>query len=112
MSEVSRVEASFPDRPEDIDWFSRGWAVYKGDLRDSEHFPSLNDMEAQRWWLGGLGAAWADTPDDEAIESILDGDGMGGESVEDALARALEGRAALLRQLRAHSATSGRDRAH
>jgi hypothetical protein len=38
----------------DVDWFGAGWAVYKGDVRDSEFFPPLNDMEAQRWWLGGV----------------------------------------------------------
>ncbi len=43
---------------------------------------------------GWFGAAWAECPDDEAIESILHGDGRGGESMDDALAQALEGRAA------------------
>lgn len=54
-------------------------------------------MEVQRWWLGGFGAAWAETPDDEALESTLYGDGMGGKSVADALVLALEGRGELLR---------------
>jgi hypothetical protein len=61
----------------------------------------LNDMEAQGEWLGGFDAAWVECPDDEAIASILEGDGMGGESVDQALARALKGRPELLRQLRA-----------
>jgi hypothetical protein len=54
--------------------------------------------------LGGLGAARVEDLDDAAVESVLHGDGMAGESVEDALARArvCEGRAELLRQLRSH----------
>lgn len=95
-------EEGFPQESEDNEWFSRGWAVYKGNLRDDDHFPPLNDMEAQRWWLGGFGAAWCESPDDAAIQSILEGDGMGGESVIEALVRALEGRGELLRQLQAH----------
>jgi hypothetical protein len=43
--------------------------------------------------LGGFGAAWVECPD---------ADGTGGESVDEALARALEARPELLRQLRAH----------
>jgi hypothetical protein len=93
---------AFPQSPAEIDWFGKGWAVYKEDLRDHADFPPLNDMEAQRWWLGGFGAAWAETPHDQATMSILYADGMGGESLDQALIRALEGRAELLRQLRAH----------
>lgn len=94
-------------------WFGQGWAVFKGELRDDKHFPPLNDMEAQRWWLGGFGAAWAECPDEAAIDSILYGDGMGGESVDAALLRAMQGRAELLRQLRAHGmAGPGSSRVH
>jgi hypothetical protein len=50
-------------------------------------------MEAQRAWLGGFGAAWACGPDER--------------SVDEALARALLGRAELLRQLRSHRAGWG-----
>lgn len=78
--------------------------MFKGSTKDSDFYPSLNDMAAQREWLGGFGAAWAECPDEEAIESILHGDGRGGGSVDDALAQALEGREELLRQLRAHHA--------
>ena len=42
--------------------------------------------------LGGLGAARVEDLDDAAVESVLHGDGMAGESVEDALARVCEGR--------------------
>lgn len=93
---------SFPQNPDEADWFGKGWAVYKRELRDDAWFPPLNDMEAQRWWLGGFGAAWAECPPEEAVASTLYADGMGGESVDQALARALEGRGELLRQLRAH----------
>jgi hypothetical protein len=73
----------------DRDWFAIGERVYREGLRDADFFPPLNDMEAQRWWLGGFGAAWAESSDGE-------------ESVDEALARALEGRVELLRQLRSH----------
>ncbi len=39
-------------------------------------------------------ATWAECPDEEVIESILHGDGRRGASVDDALARALDRRAA------------------
>jgi hypothetical protein len=88
----------------DVDWFCKGWTVYKGSVRDAAYFAPLNDMEAQRWWLGGFGAAWAEDLDDDVVESVLQGDGMDGESVEEPLARALVGREDLLRQLRSHRA--------
>jgi len=92
-----------PEKIQEFGWFGAGYAVGKGDVRDPDFYPPLNDMEAQREWLGGFGAAWVEYPEDEAIESILHGDGMSGESVDDALARAMEGREKLLRQLRSHS---------
>jgi len=95
---------TLPDKIKDFGWFGAGWAVFKGGTEDPEFYPPLNDMEAQRQWLGGFGAAWVECPDDEAVESILHGDGTGGESLDQALARALEGRGELLRQLRSHHA--------
>jgi len=62
-----------------INWIDAGWAVYKEGVRDFRFFPPLGDREAQRAWLGGVGAAWASDLDNR-------------ESVEDALARVLEGR--------------------
>lgn len=91
-----------PKKIEDFAWYGAGWAVFKGGVTDPDFYPPLNDMEAQREWLGGFGAAWVDYPDDAAIDSILAGDGMGGESVDQALARAMEGHPELLRQLRSH----------
>jgi hypothetical protein len=78
----------------DRDWFPIGERVYREGLRDADSFPPLNDMEAQRWWLGGFGAAWASGPGEAG-------------SVDEALARALLGRAELLRQLRSHRAGWG-----
>jgi hypothetical protein len=75
-------------------WFEAGWAVFKEERWDADFFPPLNDMEAQRAWLGGFGAAWASGPDAAG-------------SVDEALVRALAGRAALLRQLRSHRAGWG-----
>ena len=76
-----------------INWIDAGWAVYKEGVRDSRFFPPLGDRETQRAWLGGFGAAWASDLDSK-------------ESVVDALARVLEGRGELMRQLRSH--TSGK----
>ena len=46
----------------DRDWFAIGERVCREGLRDADSFPPLNDMEAQRAWLGGFGAAWACRP--------------------------------------------------
>lgn len=86
----------FPDpHPNDI-WFEAGIAVFYGDKAD-ERYPPLNDIEAQRWWLGGFGAAWAENPDDDPPAAGL--------PLTVALTQALEGREGLLRQIRSH--TSG-----
>ncbi len=50
-----------------------------------EHFPPLDDTEAQRWWLGGFGAAWALGRDERPVKV--------------ALAAALRGREALREHL-------------
>lgn len=76
--------------PAESDWFDIGWAVYRKDLRNDANFPPLNDMQAQRWWLGGFAAAWAENVTVE------------GESVDLALVRALAGKEDLLRQLRSY----------
>jgi hypothetical protein len=102
VEDVGRAPAAEEAAASDVDWFGKGWAVYKGDMRDAAYFPPLNDMEAQRWWLGGFGAGWVEDLNDAAVASVLLGEGMAGESVEEALARVCEGRAELLRQLRSH----------
>jgi hypothetical protein len=76
------------------DWFDVGWEAFAEGGRDADLFPPLNDIEAQRWWLGGFGAAWASAPHEAG-------------SIDEALARALEGRRELLRQLRSHRAGWG-----
>ena len=76
-----------------IDWFEVGWTVLKEDMRDPDFLLPLHDMEAQRQWLGGFGAAWAEPPEDDGSRK----------SVDEALARALTGREELLRQLRSHA---------
>ena len=77
-----------------INWFEAGWSVYRERIRDPDFFPPLGDMDAQRQWLGGFGAALASSLEDK-------------ESVMDALARVLEGRGELLRQLRSHTSGKG-----
>jgi hypothetical protein len=99
-----KVEPMVVNVPEtnDVNWFSAGWAVYIGAARGATDFPPMNDMEAQRWWLGGFGAAWAEDIDDRGLRAVLNDEGIVSESVDEALARALAGREALLRQLRSH----------
>ncbi|MCF7992131.1 MAG: hypothetical protein K9M02_16960 [Thiohalocapsa sp.] len=43
-----------------LDWFEAGEAVFRTDTTDPRFFPPLDDAHAQRIWLGGFGAAWAD----------------------------------------------------
>jgi hypothetical protein len=92
------------DSTSGVDWFDAGWAVFASGLRDPAFFPPLNDMEAQRQWLGGFGAAWAEAPDVQALAAIPNGEPRNGESLDAALVRVLTGRGELLRQLRAHGA--------
>jgi len=101
-----------PDKITDFGWFGAGYAVFKSGTQDPDFYPPLNDMEAQRQWVDGFGAAWVECPDDEAVESILFGDGTGGESIGEALVRALEGRDQLLRQLRAYGKEHASDYVH
>lgn len=84
-----------------IDWFGAGWSVFCG-TTDDVFFPPLNDIEAQRAWLMGFGAAWCEYPDNPTLHSTLFDDAPRDTPVVEALARALEGRAELLRQLRSH----------
>jgi hypothetical protein len=92
-----------PDKIKSFGWFGAGWAVFKGGTKDPDFYPPLNDMEAQREWLGGFGAAFAETPDEEAIEALLVyGDPCGGKPVTEYLYEALADRPDLLVQLRAH----------
>ncbi len=76
------------------DWFDVGWDAYKECGRYPESLPPLNDMEVQRAWLAGFGAAWVEASDDDG-------------SVDEALVRTLEGREELLRQLRSHRTGRG-----
>ena len=46
------------------DWFDVGWDAYEEGGGRAESLPPLHDMEAQRWWLGGFGAAWASGSED------------------------------------------------
>ncbi len=91
-----------PAKVAECGWFGAGYAVFGTATADRAFYPPLDDDEAQRQWLAGFGAAWVECPDDAAIESILDGDWLGGESVEEALVRIVGDQRELLRQLWAH----------
>lgn len=43
-----------------LDWFEAGDAVFRTDSIDSRLLPPLDDAHAQRIWLGGFAAGWAD----------------------------------------------------
>ena len=40
------------------DWFALGFAVFEGRAAYLDRYPPLNDMQAQRGWLGGFGPSW------------------------------------------------------
>jgi len=73
------------------EWFTAGEQVAMG---QGGRFPPLEDARAQRWWLGGFGAAWAAGTDERPVTA--------------ALVAALRGQEALLAPLRAQGgATAG-----
>ena len=74
-----------PDR-----WLAAGIAVFHGST-DAADFPPLDDATAQRHWLGGFGAAWAECPEDAT--------GWCARPLDVALMQALHGREALLELL-------------
>jgi hypothetical protein len=63
-------------------WLEAGGALYRQSIADPRLFPPLGERQAQRWWLGGFAAAWAEGCDERPID-------LG-------LASALGGRAELL----------------
>jgi len=71
-------------------WYGAGYACMKGEEVTDMLMPPLDDEQGLFRWLDGFAAAHADYPDDEAIDSMLFGDGMGGESFDDALFRILK----------------------
>lgn len=73
-------------------WLAAGIAVFHGST-DPADFPPLDDAAAQRHWLGGFGAAWAECP--------RGADCWCAQPLKVALMRALVGREALLEQLTA-----------
>ena len=70
---------SLPSRIAEFGWFGAGWAVSKGGTDDPDFYPPIDDREALRHWLAGFGAAWVECPEGEAVESILNGNGLGKE---------------------------------
>jgi transcriptional regulator with XRE-family HTH domain len=71
-------------------WFAAGIAVFHGS-NDPADFPPLEDPDAQRQWLGGFGAAWAECPDEA--------EGWCAHPLDVALMLALSGRGELLARL-------------
>ena len=50
------------------EWFTAGEQVAMG---QGGRFPPLEDARAQRWWLGGFGAAWAASADERPVTVAL-----------------------------------------
>jgi hypothetical protein len=86
----------------DCDWFGAVWAVFQANARPADD-PPLNDMEAQRAWLDGFAAAWAECPEEAIVESEQTGGGCCGKALGLVLSTVLRDRQALRRQTRAHS---------
>ena len=70
----------------DYGLFGAGWASFKEGAVANKHVPA-NEYDALSEWLNGFFAAFADYPDDEAMQGILQGDYTQGEQAEDALLR-------------------------
>ena len=68
---------SLPSRIAEFGWFGAGWAVCKGGTDDPDVYPPIDDCEALYHWLAGFGTTWVECPEGEAMESILNGDGLG-----------------------------------
>ena len=76
-----------------VDWFARGYSVMRDQERDPSHYPPLNDIEAQRQWLGGFGAGWAELPLEYQNDQA---------TITNALDIALDGQQHLFQQLLSH----------
>ncbi|MBP6581966.1 MAG: hypothetical protein KA204_00595 [Chromatiaceae bacterium] len=70
-----------------MDWFKAGARVGANKKKVAQ-YPPLDDAEAQRYWLGGFGAAWAASDAETPMAEVL--------------AAALHDQPALLDQLRTH----------
>jgi len=77
------------DEISEFGWLGAGFSAFFQAPIDPDYLPPLDDPLAQSEWLDGFAMAHAERPDEEAMESILYGNGMGGESMEDALRRQL-----------------------
>lgn len=80
-----------------VDWFDAGWAAFHFPVHP-DFFPPLDDRTAQRAWLAGFGAAWAECPESVQREHVSWGVGLCGRTIAAALEAALAGRTELLRQ--------------
>jgi len=85
------------------DWFECGQAVMRGGVPPIDDcYPPLNDIEAQRLWLGGFGAAWAEANAPSNGPPYELGEALAVEPVGVALIMAMKGRMKLLEQLQSH----------
>ncbi|MCG6940526.1 MAG: histidine kinase [Thiohalocapsa sp.] len=84
------VNIPAPTTPEADYWLTAGIAVFHGSTAAAD-FPPLDAPQAQRYWLGGFGAAWAECP--------RDADGWCAQPLDVALMLALVGRGELLAQV-------------
>jgi hypothetical protein len=85
----------------DLDWFEAGWSAFHVPV-SPDVYPPLDDRAAQRAWLGGFGAAWAQCPETTRRQGDGCGNGLCRYPVTVALEMALAGRIELLRRLQLH----------
>ncbi len=82
----------------DPDWFGAGWSAFHFPV-PPDAYPPLDDRGAQRAWLAGFDAAWAECPEATQRERVRSETGLCGRTVTAALEVVLFGRTELLRQL-------------
>ncbi len=71
------------------DWFDAGAEVAAG---HGERYPPLDDADAQRWWLGGYGTAWALGSDARPVTEALAAALRDQEALREQLGKALAGK--------------------
>ena len=77
-------------------WFDTGSAMFARASVNPRDYPPLHDMQAQRWWLGGFLAAWGEWLERRGFDLL---DPPPNATLGARLARVLEDRPELLRQL-------------
>jgi hypothetical protein len=98
VTHIEQYPMSHRAQGPDFDWFGAGWSAFHFPVHP-DAFPPLDDREAQRAWLAGFGAAWAECPEAAQRENTRSRFWLCERTVTAALKAVLAGRTELLRQL-------------